>query len=253
VQLDVGGGGAGQALDRRGQAEELVDGVADPPRFLDQAGPLAGVGGEQLGGPTQEAGGRVVAARHHREGEPEHLEDAHLVGAGRHQPGDRVVAWFVAPPLGQPGEVVEQLAHGVARRQGVAPGGGGDDGLGPAVEPGTIGGRHAQVMGDDHARQRLEQLRHDVTLAVVAQQLDPLGDEGPHLGLDLGHPPGCEAAGHQSAERRVLRRVEHDERRRLGEPDRLPLAVAEAQALGGRERGGVPAARNTSSNREITQ
>ena len=108
---------------------------------------------------------------------------------------------------------------------------------------------HAEVVRDDHRRQRLEQFGDDVAAAVGADPLDALDDVLAHLrfdGLDLAR---SEAARHQLAELGVHGRVLHDHRRVVGQADQLELAVVDRQALrrgerlvvaGGGEDVGVP-------------
>ena len=104
---------------------------------------------------------------------------------------------------------------------------------------------HAEIVRDDHRRQRLEQLGDDVAAAVGAQPLDPLDRRTRRTfgldGLDLARR---EPAGHQLAELGVHRRVLHHERRVVVQADHFQLAVVDRQALGRRERlvvaGGVP-------------
>ena len=102
----------------------------------------------------------------------------------------------------------------------------------------------AEIVRDDHRRQRLEQLGDDVAAAFGAQPLDPLDHELPHRGLDGLHLARSEAAGHQFAKFGVHRRVLHDERRVVLQANHFQLAVVDRQALGRRERlvvaGGVP-------------
>ena len=90
-KLDLAGRGAGQALDRAREPEELLDGVRDQVRGVDQLLPLVAVLGQQLQGDTEQAGRRVVATGDHGEGETEHLQDADVV-AGPRELRDRVLA-----------------------------------------------------------------------------------------------------------------------------------------------------------------
>ena len=112
----------------------------------------------------------------------------------------------------------------------------GDDRLGPAVELVAVLLGHAEVVRDDHRRQRLEQFGDDVAAAVGAQPLDALDDELAHLGLDGLDLPRREAARDQLAELGVHRRVLHDHRRVVGEADQFEFAVVDRQPLRRRER-----------------
>ena len=94
VQLHVAGGGAGQALYRRGEPQELLDRVLDQGRVGDEEGTLVGALGEQLHGTAECARGRVVAAGHHGE---DVAEDAEQPGVVVPDPGRDEVRHGVAP------------------------------------------------------------------------------------------------------------------------------------------------------------
>ena len=146
-----------------------------------------------------------------------------------------------APPLDQRGEVghhlAERVTEAVQRAGDAALGGvGRDDRLGPPVELVAVLLGHAEVVRDDHRRQRLEQFGDDVAAAVGAQPLDALDDELADLRLDRLDLAGREAARDQLAELGVHRRVLHDHRRVVGQADHLQFAVVDGQALRRRER-----------------
>ena len=241
VEGDVARRGAGEALHRAGEAQQLVDGVGDAPGVVEQQGALVEMGREQLSRTAEHAGGGVVAAGHHGEGEAEDPQQRHGVAtlAGGHELADGVVPRFAAAGLDERGEVVEQFGDGVGGREHVAAGVGGHDGVGPGVEPGAVGLGHAQVVGHDHAGQRLEQLGDDIAPARGPQPLEALDDEGAHGGLQPGYPPGREAAGHEAAELGVLGGIEHHHGAGLGEAGRVDVAVVEGEPLSRREGGGV--------------
>jgi len=90
---------------------------------------------------------------------PERLHDRDVAFAGGRQERDGVDTGIGAPPLDQVREVGKKLGHRVWRLQGVTLGGGCDDRLCPSVEAVAILRRDAQVVGHDHAGQRLEDLR----------------------------------------------------------------------------------------------
>ncbi len=58
------------------------------------------------------------------------------------------------------------------------------------VELDPVRRRHAEVVGDDHARQGLEHVGHDVAATGGPQPFDPVDHERPHRRLDLGHLAG---------------------------------------------------------------
>ena len=61
VELDVLGDVAADVRTRRLEAQELLDGVRDERRVLDQLAPLVGVLGEHLARPADQPGGGLVA------------------------------------------------------------------------------------------------------------------------------------------------------------------------------------------------
>ena len=93
-------GGAGQPLDRAREPQQLLDGVRDAGEVGRQGRPLVAVTGQQVERATEEAGGGVVPAGHHREREPEDLQDLDVV-ARAHQLGDGVLAGIRPAPGGQ--------------------------------------------------------------------------------------------------------------------------------------------------------
>jgi hypothetical protein len=139
--------------------------------------------------------------------------------------------------------VAEQLGDGVGRGERVAGRLRRHDRFGPAVESAPVRGGDAEVMGDHHAGERLEELRHDVALADLPEALDPLEDERPHLRLQRDDLSRREPSRHETAEGGVLRRIEHDHRRRIAEARLRHVAVREGQALRGGERRRVPRGR----------
>ncbi len=154
---------------------------------------------------------------------------------------DGVVFGFGAAAVDQLGEVghhrPDRLADGLQRAGDAALGGvGRDDGFGPAVELSAVLFRHAQVVRDDHRRQRLEQLGDDVAAAVGEQPLDAFDDEFADLGLHRLDLSRGEPAGHQLAELGVHRRILHHHRRIVLQPNHFQLAVVDGQALRRRER-----------------
>ena len=241
---DVAGGGAGEALHRRGQPQELVDRVGDQLGVLGQQPPLVGPLMQQLHGAAEHSGRGVVAAGDHRERERQDRQHARDVtvgaDAGGHQMRDGVVLGFGATPFDQRGEVGHHLAECVAEtaeRSGDAAGSGvgRDDRLGPAVELVAVLLGDPEIVRDDHRRQRLEQLGDDVAAAVGAQPLDALDDELADLGLDRLDLPRSEAPRHQLAKLGVHRRVLHHDRRIVLQADQFELAVVDRQALRRRE------------------
>ena len=84
-----------------------------------------------------------------------------------------------APPLDQSGEVAHQIGDRTRRLQRVALRVGRDDRLGPAVELRSVLVGDTEVVGDDHARQRLEQFGHHIALAGLPQSFDALHHERP--------------------------------------------------------------------------
>ena len=239
VQLDVAGAGAGEALDRGGQAEQLLERHLHRHLPGGQPRPLGRVGGQQLHRAAEQPGGGVVAAGDHGEDVAEHRDQAVLVvgPSGGDEVGDRVGAGVVerraAPPLHQRREVGQHLPGGVGRGEGVAGAAGRDDRLGPAVEGDPVLLGHPEVVRHHHARQRLEQRLHHVP--AVGQRGQPLPHERADVRLEVGDLARGEPARDQLAERRVRRRVLHHQRR-LGQADGLDLAVRRRQALRGGER-----------------
>ena len=63
-------------------------------------------------------------------------------------------------------------------------------------------------MGHHEAGQRLEQFGDDVAAPVFVEPIEAFGDEGPYVVLEVSHLPGGEARTDQSAELRVVGRVE---------------------------------------------
>ena len=92
---------------------------------------------------------------------------------------DRVVSRLGAPPLDQFGEVAHQLGDRARRLQRVALALAATMASVQPVEPRPVLVGDAEVVGDDHARQRLEQLGHHVALTRRPQSLDALDDERP--------------------------------------------------------------------------
>ena len=90
-------------------------------------------------------------------------------------------------------------------------------------------------MRDHHRRQRFEQLGDDVAAAVGAQPLDALDDELAHLGLHRLDLPRGETARHQLAKLGVHRRVLHDERRIILQPNQFQIVIVDRQSLRRRE------------------
>ena len=208
---------------------------------LEEQSTLIGPGGKQFGRAAEQPGGGVVAAGDHGEREAEDPQQGHLVASvtGRDEVADGVVAGLAAPAFDEAREVLEELTDRIGGGQRVPFRVGGDDGLGPPVEARPIGHRNTEVVGDNHARERLEQLGDDVAPALSAELLDPLDHERPNLGFERDHPPRGEALGDKAAKGRVRGWVEHDHRRGIGEPRGVDVAVVEGQALGRRERGRV--------------
>ena len=212
---------------------------------------------QQLHRAAQHAGRGVVAAGDHRERERQDRQHAGDVAVGADARGDevrdRVVLGLAAAAFDQLGEVGHHRRHRVADgldRAGDAAGRGvgGDDGLGPAVELLAVLLRNAEVVRDDHRRQRLEQFGDDVAAAVRrAAARCARRRTARTAGSTASTCRGVKPAGHQLAELGVHRRVLHDERRVVGQPDHFQLAVVDGQALRRGERlvvaGGVPTRR----------
>jgi len=232
---DLARGRARKALHRRRQPQELLDGALHACRLLAQQRALRGVAREQLGRHPEQAGRRIVAPGHHRERHAEQLRRRHrpAVEFRVHEGRDHVVGRVAAALLDQCSEIGEEFADGVLGTEDVAGRVGGDDGVTPRVEAVAIGLGHTERMGDDEARQRLEQFGDDIGLAHLAQPFDPLDDEGPDERSDRAHLPGRETRRGELAQGRVVGRVHHHDGR--FDAEFLHLAVAEGQALCGGE------------------
>ena len=180
----------------------------------------------------------VVAAGDHGEREGQHPQQPRVVTghAGGDEVRDGVVARLASTPLDELGEVGHQLAdrigHLVVRRGGVRR----DDRVGPCVEASPVLLRHAEVVGDDHARQRLEQVGHDVAAAGREQPIEPFHHERSHRRLDGLDLPRREPPRDEPPELGVNGRVGHHHRRVVGKADPLQLAVLGGQPLRRRER-----------------
>jgi hypothetical protein len=222
-----------------GEAQQLFDGVGDAARIVAQPGARRRMLGQQTGAAGQHAGGGVVAAGDHGEGEAEDARRRHGVVAEARQVGDDVVGGLAATALDQRAEVGHQLADGAEVGAGGAAGGGLGGGLGPAVEVAVILGRHAEIVGDDQPGQRFEEVGDDVDRVLGARRFEPLDDEGAHRRLDARHLARGQVLRHQAAELGVHRRVEEHHRHGAGEPGGGELVVGDRQALGGGEGGGV--------------
>ena len=85
-------------------------------------------------------------------------------------------------------------------------------------------------MGHHEAGERLEQLGHDVAATVFVDPFEAVDDEGSDVALDVGDLAGREARADQPPERRVVRRVEEDERGRF--PHVHPRALFDGEASG---------------------
>ena len=171
----VASDGAGQRLGRRGEPQELVDGAGDQVGLFDEQTPLVGSLVQQLHRTAQHAGGGVVSAGDHREREGQHRQHAGDVAVGADTRGnqmrDGVVFGFGAAAFDQLGEVghhrPDRVADGFQRARDAALGGvRRDDGFGPAVELSAVFFRDAEIVRDDHRRQRLEEFGDDVAATV---------------------------------------------------------------------------------------
>jgi hypothetical protein len=114
---------------------------------------------------------------------------------------------------------------------------GGDDRLRPAVEVRPVLFRDAQVIRDDHRRQRPEQLGDDIAAAVGAQPLDAFHNKRPHVGFHRLHLPGCETARDHVAELGLVHlRVLQHQRRIILRPRKFQLTVVNNRDRARRER-----------------
>ncbi|GIS99811.1 MAG: hypothetical protein CM1200mP26_15240 [Acidimicrobiales bacterium] len=184
-------------------------------RVVRQPAALVGSLVQQDRRPAEQAGRGVVAAGHHGEGKPQDPHDRDGVLTHGHQLADHVVFRFDAATFDEVGEVGQQVHDARRRVVCAALGGSGHDLLGPLVEVEAVLGGDAKVVGHHEAGERLEQLGHDVAATVLVDPFEAVDDEGSDVALDVGNLAGREARADQPPERRVVRRVEEDERGRL--------------------------------------
>jgi hypothetical protein len=132
VQGDLPRGGAGGELQRRDEAQGLLDGGGDERGVGLQQRPLVGVLGEQLEERAGQSGGGLHPAEeedHHQAADlrgRRHLRvhERHAVDVGLHEPGDQVVACGPAALLQQVDEVLLDAGGGRPRHRGQVRGAG---------------------------------------------------------------------------------------------------------------------------------
>ena len=112
MELDVLGDVAADVRRRRLEAEQLLDGVRDERRVLDQLAALVGVLGQHLAGPADEAGGGLVAGAGDDGDVGEELVAAQaphgaglVLELGVEQLGHDVVGRVLGPPVDVLGEL----------------------------------------------------------------------------------------------------------------------------------------------------